>query len=114
MGVVMPQCAAVRTHRIGRRDLIGAWLRPNSGVSTDRPCCPQRKGDMQMVTLGADTHKASHTFVAVDDNGRQVAQRSVSATPAGHLEALDWAARWPERRWAIEDCRNLSRGLEAD
>lgn len=67
-----------------------------------------------MVTLGADTHKASHTLVAVDDNGRQLAQRSVAANSAGHLEVLGWAAQWPERTWAIEDCRNLSRALEAD
>ena len=58
-----------------------------------------------MVTVGADTHAASHTFVAVDDNGRQVAQRTVAATSSGHLEVLSWAAHWPERRWAIEDCR---------
>jgi transposase len=67
-----------------------------------------------MVTLGADTHKASHTVVVVDDNGRQLAQRTVAATPAGHLDVLGWAAQWPERTWAIEDCRNLSRALETD
>jgi transposase len=67
-----------------------------------------------MVTLGADTHKASHTIVAVDDNGRELGQRTVSATSAGHLEALHWATRWPERIWAIEDCRHLSRTLEGD
>ena len=37
-----------------------------------------------------------------------------SATPEGHLRLVKWAARWPERRWAIEDCRQLSRRLEAD
>ncbi|MBV9546402.1 MAG: IS110 family transposase, partial [Chloroflexi bacterium] len=67
-----------------------------------------------MVTLGADTHKCTHTFVVVDDNGRQLAERTVSATPSGHLEALQWAARWGERTWAIEDCRHVSRRLEAD
>ncbi len=66
-----------------------------------------------MVTLGADTHKATHTFVAADANGRQMAQRTVAATSAGHLEALAWAAQWPDRVWAIEDCRNLSRALES-
>ncbi|MBV9173916.1 MAG: IS110 family transposase [Chloroflexi bacterium] len=67
-----------------------------------------------MVTLGADTHKSTHTFVVVDDNGRQLAERTVSATPSGHLEALQWAARWGERTWAIEDCRHVSRRLESD
>ena len=50
-----------------------------------------------MVTLGTDTHKASHTIVAVDDNGRELGQRTVSATSAGHLEALDWATPCTER-----------------
>lgn len=67
-----------------------------------------------MVTLGTDTHKQSHTIVAVDGNGCTLGQRTVAATSAGHLEALRWAAQWPERTWAIEDCRHLSRRLEGD
>lgn len=67
-----------------------------------------------MVTLGSDSHKRTHTLVAVDANGRQLASRTVVATSAGHLEALRWARRWPERRWALENCRHLSRRLEAD
>ena len=45
-----------------------------------------------MVILGVDAHKATHTVVAVDGNGRQVGVRTVAATSAGHLEALHWAA----------------------
>jgi transposase len=67
-----------------------------------------------MVTLGADTHKSTHTIVVVDANGRQLGERTVSATPAGHVQLLQWARQWPERSWAIEDCRHLSRRLEAD
>jgi transposase len=67
-----------------------------------------------MVTIGADSHKATHTFVAADDNGRQLAQKTVKAIPAGHLEALTWASQWSERRWALEDCRQVSRRLESD
>jgi transposase len=67
-----------------------------------------------MVTLGSDSHKRSHTLVAVDENGRQLEERMVPATPAGHIGALAWARRWPERRWALENCRHLSRGLERD
>jgi transposase len=64
-----------------------------------------------MVTLGVDAHKRTHTIVAADDNGAVLAERTVAATSVGHLEALRWAAQWPERRWAIEDCRHLSRRL---
>src|SRR5713101_2912555 len=67
-----------------------------------------------MVTLGGDSHKQTHTLVAVDDNGRQLAQKTSPATKTGHLEVLQWARRWPERRWALEDCRHVSRRFEAD
>lgn len=67
-----------------------------------------------MVTLGGDSHKRSHTLVAVDENGRQVGTRTVAATTAGHMETLAWARQWPARRWALENCRHLSRVLERD
>ncbi len=67
-----------------------------------------------MVTLGTDSHKQSHTVVAVDENGRQLGELRVAATPAGHREAWGWARQWRERRWAMENCRQLSRGLERD
>jgi transposase len=67
-----------------------------------------------MVTLGTDAHKRSHTIVAADAQGRQVGQLTVSATTEGHLRALRWAEQWPERCWAIEDCRHLSRRLERE
>jgi transposase len=67
-----------------------------------------------MVTLGVDAHKHSHTIVAVDGNGQALGQRTVAATPTGQLEVLHWVSQWPERSWAVEDCRHLSRCLEAD
>ena len=67
-----------------------------------------------MVTIGVDVHKRIYTLVAVDDVGKKLAERTLAATPEGHLDALAWAERWPERRWAIEDCRHLTRRLESD
>jgi len=67
-----------------------------------------------MVTIGADLHKRTHTLVAVDETGRKLAEKTAPATTAGHLELLRWAARWPERTFALEDCRHLSRRLERD
>ncbi|HMU80363.1 MAG TPA: IS110 family transposase [Microthrixaceae bacterium] len=67
-----------------------------------------------MITIGGDSHKRTHTFVAVDDLGRQIAETTVAATSDGHLAALDWARQWPERRWALEDCRQVTRRLEGD
>jgi len=67
-----------------------------------------------MVVIGADLHKRSHTLVAVDETGRKLAEKDVSATPAGHLEVRRWLGQWPDRIIALEDCRHLSRSLERD
>jgi transposase len=69
-----------------------------------------------MVVVGADVHKRTHTFVAVDQVGRQVGQLTVDATGEGHAKALRWARSGfgVELVWAIEDCRHLSARLERD
>src|SRR5438094_10268278 len=67
-----------------------------------------------MVTVGSDSHKRTHTFVAVDENGKQLDYQTFPATTPGHLEALRWAGQWSDRRWALENCRHLSRRLESD
>jgi transposase len=69
-----------------------------------------------MVVVGADVHKRTHTFVAVNEIGKQVGQLTVAATTAGHLRALGWARRedGDELTWAVEDCRHLSARLERD
>jgi transposase len=68
-----------------------------------------------MVIIGIDAHKRSHTVVAVDEQGRQLAQRTVGTTSGDHLELVAWAAKQDEARvWAVEDCRHLSRRLERD
>jgi len=67
-----------------------------------------------MVLIGTDSHKRTHTVVAIDATGRKLAERTVNATSAGHLELVRWAGRFVEVTWALEDCRHLSRGLERD
>ena len=69
-----------------------------------------------MVVVGADVHKRTHTFVAVDEVGRKLAEKVVSATSGGHAEAVMWARErfGTEVMWAIEDCRHLSARLERD
>lgn len=69
-----------------------------------------------MMTLGIDAHKRTHTVVVVDEVGRQLGQRTTTATTtAVHLELVRWADQFAgERVWAVEDCRHLSRRLEAD
>ena len=67
-----------------------------------------------MIVIGVDSHKRTHTAVAADETGRQLAEVTVAATSAGHLELVRWAGRFTGRRWALEDCRHLSRGLSGD
>ena len=69
-----------------------------------------------MVVVGADVHKRTHTFVAVDEVGRKLAEKVVVATSSGHAEAVMWARErfGSEVTWAIEDCRHLSARLERD
>lgn len=69
-----------------------------------------------MVVVGADVHKRSHTFVAVDEVGRRLGEKTVKATTEGHQVALMWARDQfgMELTWGIEDCRNMSARLERD
>jgi transposase len=69
-----------------------------------------------MVVVGADVHKRSHTFVAVDDVGCKLGEKTVPATSAGHRKAVMWAREQfgTELLWGIEDCRNMSARLERD
>jgi transposase len=72
------------------------------------------KGMVDMIVIGADTHKRSHTLVAVDAaTGRTRGELEIAATGQGEIDALRFAAGLDkERVWAIEDCRHVSSRLE--
>jgi hypothetical protein len=61
-----------------------------------------------------DTHKRTHTLVAVEEGtGRVRGQRTIESGDAGALEALRFAGQIDsERVWALEDCRHVSARLE--
>jgi transposase len=67
-----------------------------------------------MIVIGVDSHKRTHTVVAVDEAGRKLSERTAAATEDGHLELIGWSRQWPDRTWALEDCRNLTHRLEGD
>jgi transposase len=74
-----------------------------------------------MLTLGIDAHKRTHTIVAVDPRGRQLAVKTIGTSTKDHLGLLAWAEQTASRAgegggllWAVEDCRHLSRRLERD
>jgi transposase len=67
-----------------------------------------------MVMIGTDSHKRTHTVVALDEVGRRVGEKTLAATSDGHLALVQWAAQWDEVTFALEDCRHLTRRLEQD
>lgn len=67
-----------------------------------------------MVMIGSDSHKRSHTVVAVDDVGRRLGEKTVRTNSEGHLELVRWSAQFNDVTFALEDCRHLTRRLEAD
>ncbi len=70
-----------------------------------------------MVVVGADVHKRTHTFVAVDEVGRKLGEKIVSGRPPPGMarRCCGPAERFgAELVWAIEDCRHLSARLERD
>jgi len=66
--------------------------------------------------VGIDAHKRTHTAVAIDEAGRKLGEKTTQMTTTeANLELVRWADGFgPERRFAVEDCRHLSRRLEAD
>jgi transposase len=55
-----------------------------------------------VIVIGADSHKRTHTVVAVDEVGRRLGERTVKATSDGHLGLLRWSASWPQVAFALE------------
>src|SRR4029079_16135253 len=99
-----------------RPDLIGAWQSPRLRCVDRRSVSPvaSNEGTVQMIVIGADTHKSSNTLAAVDAAaGRCVATKTVNARRDGMLAAWRWAHGLDQVRvWAIEDCRHVSGRLE--
>ena len=67
-----------------------------------------------MIVIGVDTHKRSHTFVALDAaTGGVRGQLTIPASDEGTLDALRFVAELDDERvWAVEDCRHVSGRLE--
>jgi len=72
------------------------------------------EGTVQMIVIGVDTHKRSHTLVALDAaTGMARGQLTIPGSDAGTLDALRFAGELDaDRVWAVEDCRHVSGRLE--
>jgi len=67
-----------------------------------------------MVVIGMDAHKRTHTMVAVDELGRRLGERTVAAASDGTCRRCSGRPGGPGERFALEDCRHLTRRLEGD
>ena len=59
------------------------------------------------VMIGVDPHKGSHTAVAVDEKEQSLAELTVRSGQAQLERLLDWAGRFPQRAWAVENATGL-------
>jgi transposase len=64
-----------------------------------------------VITIGIDPHKASFTAVALDEAGQALATRRITVNAAAYKTLNRWAARWPQRRFAVEGAAGLGRGI---
>jgi transposase len=69
---------------------------------------------MNMIVIGTDTHKQTHTVGAVfAGTGQLAGELTASARMAGFAELLRWGREVDGQRiWAIEDCRHVSGSFE--
>jgi len=67
-----------------------------------------------MTMVGIDAHKDWHTLVAVDEVGKRIAELTVPARAGGHRQIVTWLEQFDDVRIAVEDCRHLTRRLEAE
>src|SRR5215210_4805276 len=97
-----------------RRDLIGAWHQPRVRRVRRSPLRRSIEGTVDMIVIGTDTHKKTHTCGAVDAfTARARGELTAPARKGSFSKLLVWARKLdPERVWAIEDCRHVSGAFE--
>src|SRR5215217_7922333 len=109
-GLTTFRCVARRRSRDVRRDLIGAWQRPQQAVSAGGPPVEVEVNGV-MIVLGADAHKRSYTIVAVSAaTGELVGERTVQVGPRALLRC--WSGRAGSTRSGSGQSRTvgMSRG----
>lgn len=81
----------------------------------DRGSDPRVRRSAEVITIGIDPHKRTHTAVAVSGVGQLLAEITIDAEKTGHEELLAWARGLDgteEMRFALEDCRHVNGRLE--
>src|SRR5947208_1184351 len=63
------------------------------------------------VAIGVDTHKRTHSAVALDRVGTQIASCEIEATSSGYARLLSWASELGEPAFALEGAGSYGAGL---
>jgi transposase len=63
------------------------------------------------VAIGVDTHKRTHSAVALDRVGTQIASCEIEATSSGYARPLSWASELGEPAFALEGAGSYGSGL---
>lgn len=63
------------------------------------------------VAIGVDTHKQTHTAVALDRFGAQIGSCEIGATSSGYRELVRWAQELGEPAFAVEGTGSYGAGL---
>src|SRR5262249_26334558 len=71
----------------------------------------RKESSTPMIMIGIDPHKSSITAVALDATGRVLGSRRIVVNAGMFKVVMAWAARWPERRFAVEGASGLGRGI---
>jgi transposase len=98
----------VSAHRISLRGVAR-----NRIVHLSYQECPSRGfiptngRQRDMVLIGIDPHKGSHTAVAIDGYETPLGELRLRSSKQQCDRLLEWASMFPERRWAIESAGGL-------
>jgi transposase len=109
-GFVEPAGAACRGLTQQRTDRLPELQVGVSSTASIR--VPSDEGVYDVVIIGVDPHKRTHTASGVEPGTNKVlATLQVDASLAGYRQLLKWAAGFDQRRWAVENARGLGRHL---
>jgi transposase len=102
-----------RAYPAGTRRGVAQQRRDRSGSQVARrglrPSIDERHP--LVITIGIDPHKSSLTAVAVEPGGQTHPPIRLVVDKRTPAALLDWAARWPDRQWAVEGPTGLGRGI---
>jgi len=95
----------------GRCPLLGCGSKEARTRSTRSRCARlgftvYEKG-IAVTMIGIDPHKATHTAVAVDDDGQVIDAFTLEASSTQAERLCDWAEGLGKREWVVESASGL-------